>query len=136
MSEILKETLDPNGHIKVAVAEFAISRSFYSQLFSILGYGQISDKTKTAAWVTPAGFGIWIAQAQVPGYAYQFSAPGLHHLCFKAASPAKVDEVGSWAAQNSSVIFEQPRLFPEYTEKYYATFFADPDGIKLEAAYY
>ena len=26
----------------------------------------------------------------------------------------------------------EPRLYPEYTPDYYATFFHDPDGIELE----
>jgi hypothetical protein len=26
----------------------------------------------------------------------------------------------------------EPRLYPEYHEDYYATFFEDPDGIRLE----
>ena len=33
-------------------------------------------------------------------------------------------------------VFDEPKAYPEYTPKYYAVFFADPDGIKIEIAYY
>jgi len=28
----------------------------------------------------------------------------------------------------------EPRLYPEYAPDYYATFFRDPDGVRLEVA--
>jgi hypothetical protein len=30
------------------------------------------------------------------------------------------------------VVASAPRLYPEYNPEYYATFFVDPDGIRLE----
>ena len=32
-------------------------------------------------------------------------------------------------------IFDAPAEYPEYCRRYYAVFFADPDGIKLEYVY-
>ena len=33
-------------------------------------------------------------------------------------------------------VFDKPQSYPEYTKKYYAVFFSDPDGMKIEVAYY
>jgi len=38
--------------------------------------------------------------------------------------------------KKGTFIFDTPQKYPNYTDKYYAVYFADPDGIKLEVAYY
>ncbi len=34
-----------------------------------------------------------------------------------------------------ATILDAPKHYPEYSEGYYAVFFADPDGMKLEYCY-
>ena len=34
------------------------------------------------------------------------------------------------------LLIDPPKLYPQYAPDYYAVFFRDPDGIKLEVAYY
>lgn len=60
--------------------------------------------------------------------------PGaLHHLAFSAESR---DEVDRLFAQVSAIpgitVVAPPQLYPEYTPDYYAFFFKDTEGIKLE----
>jgi len=126
---------DHLGHIKLAVSDFKISRTFYSKLFNNLGFTQISDKKRSAGWATLDGFGIWIAQANILEPKYKFSAPGLHHLCIKARSKEEVDRIYEMI-KDETHIFDPPQKYPKYTPEYYAVFFSDPDGIKLEVAYY
>ena len=58
-------------------------------------------------------------------------APGLHHLCLRVEDNAAVDQVhGELCALG--VEATKPRLYPEYASDYYATFFSDPDAIRLE----
>ena len=126
---------DPLGHVKLAVSDLSKSKLFYARLFSRLDLKQVADKEKSAAWVTTEGFGISIAQADIIMPRYKFSAPGLHHLCIKARSKKEVDEVYD-LMKDETHIFDPPKRYPEYTQQYYAVFFADPDGMKLEVAYY
>ena len=58
-------------------------------------------------------------------------APGLHHLCLQLASAAAVDEAAA-ALEAAGISTVAPALYPEYNANYYATFFSDPDGIRLE----
>jgi len=132
----MNQVKDPAGHIKLSVANFATSAVFYTGLFEHLGYNQISSKARSAAWVSSVGFGIWVAQAEIIDYPYKHSAPGLHHLCLKVESPQKVDEIHEFLLNQNAHIFNPPTPYPQYTDTYYAIFFADPDGIKLEVAYY
>ena len=126
---------DPLGHIKLAVSDFKKSKIFYIRLFNKLGFAQISDKEHSAGWVTLDGFGIWIAQAKILEPKPKFSAPGFHHLCVKAKSEEEVDQIYEMIKDNTFV-FDPPQKYPRYTDKYYAVFFSDPDGMKIEVAYY
>lgn len=130
------EVKDPLGHIKLAVSDFAKSDDFYKLLFLKLGYIQMSDKPTSAGWVTLEGFGIWIVQAEIDIPSLEHGAPGFHHLCMKAESPQQVDELHAELVEAGTSVFNPPKSYPQYTESYYAVFFADPDGMKLEVAYY
>lgn len=126
---------DPLGHIKLSVSYFKRSKEFYTKLFNSLGFQKISDKEKSAGWRTPEGFGIYIAQAESPKLKHGFSVSGLHHLCVKAGSRSEVDKVYKMLKEDT-FIFDPPKDYPKYTGKYYAVFFSDPDGLKVEVAYY
>jgi glyoxylase I family protein len=127
---------DPCGHTKIAVSDFKKSYLFYKDIFVELRYKQVLSDDDTAGWSSPQGYGVWISQAEIPDYKYKFDAPGLHHLCLKADSPEMVDQIYQFLLKKNIFIFNAPQKYPEYTDKYYAVFFADPDGIKLEVAYY
>ncbi len=58
-------------------------------------------------------------------------APGLHHLCMRVNDRAAVDAAAT-ALKSAGVEVEGPRLWPGYAADYYAVFFSDPDGIRLE----
>jgi catechol 2,3-dioxygenase-like lactoylglutathione lyase family enzyme len=62
---------------------------------------------------------------------YDRYAVGIHHICFAASSRALVDERARWLRDRGAEIESGPREYG-YTPGYYAVFFHDPDGIKLE----
>ena len=127
-----QKPLDPAGHISLAVSNLEKSKKFYKSLFNQLGFKEIKD----TAWVTREGFGIWIRQAKQAKQPHKHFAPGLHHLCVKAKSKNLVDEIYHQMLAKEAFIFAEPKSYPAFTPKYYATSFADPDGIKIEIAYY
>jgi catechol 2,3-dioxygenase-like lactoylglutathione lyase family enzyme len=58
-------------------------------------------------------------------------APGLHHFCLRVNDAISVDRAAR-ELRALGVDASEPRLCPEYAPDYYATFFSDPDGIRLE----
>ena len=56
---------------------------------------------------------------------------GLHHLAFEATSRAAIDERADWLRSAGAVIESEPQEYT-YSPGYYAVFFYDPDGMKLE----
>lgn len=127
---------DPCGHTKLAVSDYKKSYLFYRDIFEELEYKQVSNKSDHAGWVSPDGYAILIAQAKIINCQYQFDAAGLHHLCLKARSAELVNQIYQSLLKKDAYIFDAPQKYPNYTDRYYAVYFTDPDGIKLEVAYY
>ena len=59
---------------------------------------------------------------------------GVHHIAFSAPSRAVVDERARWLAAQEVAIESGPEEYG-YAPGYYAVFFYDPDGIKLEVVH-
>ena len=57
---------------------------------------------------------------------------GLHHLAFTAPSSTAVASFYGNLLELRIRVLDAPAEYPEYASGYYAVFFADPDGIKLE----
>src|SRR5258707_582510 len=61
---------------------------------------------------------------------------GLHHLAFRARSRTDVDQFHRFLAREEITILDTPSEYPQYGREYYAVFFADPDGMKLELVHF
>lgn len=59
----------------------------------------------------------------------------MHHLAFYASSRSMVDAVYDQLTKINATIVDPPVDCGEYSEGYYAVFFADPDGIRLEVSF-
>jgi glyoxylase I family protein len=87
-------------------------------------------------WVGPDG-SFWIKQAD-PRYAedrFSKDRVGLCEVAFRADSRAQVDDLARDLVAFGGHVLDPPRAYPQYVAGYYAVFFTDPDGIKLELAY-
>lgn len=62
-------------------------------------------------------------------------APGLHHFCLRVESVADVVAVAK-QLRAAGVEASEAKLYPEYAPDYWATFFTDPDGVRLEVTNY
>ncbi len=67
--------------------------------------------------------------------AHDSYAPGLHHFCLRVDT---VEDVIAVSAQlrSSGINASEAKNYPEYAPDYWATFFSDPDGIRLEVTNY
>ncbi len=82
------------------------------------------------------GFVFLLSQAESRSR-HDRTAVGLHHLAFAVPSRGHVDGFYREILLElpDAVIEDPPVDCPEYRAGYYATYFLDPDGIKLEVAY-
>jgi glyoxylase I family protein len=120
------------------VTDLERSLEFYNGLLGPLGFTRNSEiegeRGERVVYIGGAGgASVSLRQAQSDAHAtpYERYAVGIHHLCFGAASREVVDERAAWLRERGATIESEPREY-EYTPGYYAVFFHDPDGIKLE----
>lgn len=120
-------------HVYVTVADLPRSERFYDAVMRVLGFRKgttpIAGERHLHYFNPVTQYTIRPARPGAgPHDPYR---PGLHHVCFRVASQADVDAAAQ-ALRGLGVAATDPRLYPEYAPDYYATFFADPDGVRLE----
>jgi glyoxylase I family protein len=119
-------------HVYLAVSDFARSSAFYDRAMGALGFFKgdrtIGGDPHAHYFNRTLQLSIRPARASSRHDPY---APGLHHLCLQAADRKSIDEAHA-ALVALGVQATEPRIYPEYAEDYYATFFEDPDGIRHE----
>jgi len=123
-------------HIDLSVSSVERSLPFYRDLLGPLGYHRISqvegERGETIWYFNGPGTSIGIREAQTrsaePVDRYRV---GLHHLCIEAFSRGVVDERAAWLREIGAEIESGPQEYG-YSPGYYAMFFYDPDGLKLE----
>jgi catechol 2,3-dioxygenase-like lactoylglutathione lyase family enzyme len=65
---------------------------------------------------------------------FELYAPGLHHIAIAVESPSDVDAAHAAAVAAGATVLHEPHEWPQYRSDYYATFFLDPDGFRIEVA--
>jgi glyoxylase I family protein len=119
-------------HVILNVRELARSRAFYGWLMPRLGYPGVTEHAGGAGWYGESGsFWIKAADARFAGDTFDKDRVGLCEIAFRAGSRAEVDALARALAERGATILDPPREY-DYTPGYYAVFFADPDGVKLE----
>ncbi len=123
-------------HVDLVVSSIERSLPFYRDLLGPLGYHRISEvegeRGETIWYFNGPGSSVGIREAQTPsGEPVDRYRVGLHHLCFEAFSRSLVDERADWLRQVGAEIETPPQEYG-YSPGYYAVFFYDPDGLKLE----
>jgi catechol 2,3-dioxygenase-like lactoylglutathione lyase family enzyme len=123
-------------HIYVAVSDLDRSENFYDQVMSILGFRKntFADEGDRHVQYYNRLFGFVLRPAHIRSK-HEPLAPGLHHFCFRVEDVASVDAIAS-QCQKAGITCSPPQLYPEYAPDYYAIFFSDPDGLRLEITNY
>lgn len=123
-------------HVDLRVSSVTRALPFYDALFGVLGRVRISDAAATEwagwAWTAPDDDEAPIPSPFIGIMHDGFAPPGASRLAFHAASREIVDLAARTVAGLAARNLEEPHLCTEYSPTYYATFFEDPDGNRLE----
>lgn len=128
------------SHVDLVVSSIERSLHFYRSLLEPIGWTglrQVRGERGEAIWYLSvegpgvAALGLREKQSDAHALPYDRYAVGIHHLCFDVPSREVVDERARWLREQAATIESGPREY-HYTPGYYAVFFYDPDGIKLE----
>ena len=121
-------------HVDLTVSDLALAKRFYQPVMEFLGYRmtEVTEDDLGFASGGDDGTGIMLhpAHPESRDRKHDRYATGLHHLAFRAASRDEVDDLHRVLQRIGAKILDPPAVY--YPPNYYAVFFADPDGLKLE----
>jgi catechol 2,3-dioxygenase-like lactoylglutathione lyase family enzyme len=121
-------------HVDLVVSSIERSLPFYRDLLAPLGFHRIGEvegeRGETIWYLSGADCSIGLRESQSEGPFDRYRV-GLHHLALEAGSRAVVNERAEWLRAQGAEIESGPEEY-SYVPGYYAVFFYDPDGIKLE----
>jgi glyoxylase I family protein len=130
------------NHVDLTVLDPERSKPFYRAVLGFLGYRFVDDHERGYDFDLrlPGGAfsSIGVMRAGGPGRErlHDRYSPGLHHLAWSAESREDVDALYARLKEIGATILDPPADYPRYGPGYYAVFFADPDGLKLEFVYW
>lgn len=118
-------------HLVLSVGDFDRSKEFYKKLLGFLGFELKHEYGDMAGWSNGKTL-FWISAADAQGkkHKYRKGDIGFHHYAFELSSRKDVDELGAFLEKNSMTIVDPAGEY--YDGNYYAVYFTDPDGMKLE----
>jgi catechol 2,3-dioxygenase-like lactoylglutathione lyase family enzyme len=127
------------SHVDLVVSDLERSLAFYEGLLEPLGWTRVREivgerDERVVYRSVPGSFtALGLREKLSDSHEVPFDryAVGLHHVCFDVASREVVDERAAWLRERGATIDGGPGEY-DYTPGYYAVFFFDPDGIRLE----
>lgn len=123
-------------HIYITVSDMARSESFYDRAMQVLGFRKntfsIGGDPHIQYYNRHFGYVLRPARS---GRAHDSYSPGLHHLCLRVQSAEDVKTVAE-QLRAAGIDATPARCHEEYEPDYWATFFNDPDGVRLEVTNY
>ncbi len=128
------------GHVDLVCRDLDASLRFYAAVFGPLGLepphlveGERGEQIHYLRFPHAGSGSLGLRQA-LDDQPFELYAPGLHHLALAVETRADVDVAHAGAVDAGAVILHPPRLWPQYHPDYYAAFFLDPDGFRIEVA--
>ncbi len=130
------------GHIVLTVKDLRKSLAWYKPLMAKLGFAIVPATANDPehAYFGAADFAMYVALFQGhPEFnddTFNRYRIGLHHLALSTKNKAVVDDIYTFLQERGDSCDEPPRHYPDYDDDlYYALFFHDPDGLRLELFY-
>lgn len=127
------------GHLGINVPDLDAARRYYAEVMPLVGFEKYLDGDDEFAYRPMAGKPgtyLFFYPSTEPSD-YSRHRTGLQHLAFMVRSRSAVttvhDAVTELAKGFGGRVLHEPRIFPQYPQPYFATFWLDPAGVMLEA---
>jgi catechol 2,3-dioxygenase-like lactoylglutathione lyase family enzyme len=123
------------GHLGINVPDLAAAKRYYDALMPLVGFEPFfaaDDEFSYRPADNKPGTFLFFYPSTVAA-TYSPEQTGLQHLAFMVRRRSIVDQVYDHVVSGGGSVIHAPQHFPQYPGHYYATFWSDPFGIKLEA---
>lgn len=119
-------------HVDARVKSREKARALYDALLPAMGFTRISEDPQTICYYLPG------EDRSAPFFGIDLDPehrPNGTRIAFRAASRSEVDRLAAIARAAGATAMEGPEICEGYTPFYYAAFFEDAEGNKLEICY-
>ncbi len=115
-------------HIDLRVRDMEAAKRFYREVLPALGFTKQGDDGEWFSLYAPG-------EGKPPFFGFTHDPdhqPNGNRISFWADTREEVDRVAEVVKRAGGKVMEGPELCVDYTPDYYAFFWEDPDGNKLE----
>jgi catechol 2,3-dioxygenase-like lactoylglutathione lyase family enzyme len=119
-------------HVDLRVSDLSRVRGLYDALLPAMGFSRIAEDADSICYYRPGD------DRSAPFFGLDVDPdhrPNGSRVALRGANRAEVDRLAAIARDAGAAAFEPPQVCEEYTPFYYAAFFEDADGNKLELCY-
>ena len=117
-------------HIGVSVKHVPRAVVQFDPILTALGL-QRSDGGNGASWWAEGETEFIVLPTREPGE-HRHGRAGWQHLAFAVDSRDEVDRLHRIAVDAGWTVVREPKLYPRFSDRYYASFVEDDNGIRLE----
>lgn len=119
-------------HLGITVTDLDDARARYDAVLAPLGFAR-SDADTSSAWYREGEPELIVYRARDTSTApHVHGRVGWQHLALEVGSRAEVDRMHAVALAAGWTAVRDPKEYPRFTDRYYASFLEDADGIRLE----
>ncbi|WP_245346571.1 VOC family protein [Arthrobacter stackebrandtii] len=115
----------------MTVVDLDTARKQFHPVLAELGYTCGYDGDDSISWQHGEDTELIVFPAREPG-GHRHGRAGWQHLAFALDSRGEVDRLHAAAVDAGWAVVREPKLFPRFNERYYASFVEDASGIRVE----
>lgn len=122
-------------HLGITVDDLPRAIARFDPVMQALGFTR-SDAAGSASWYREGEVELILFPAREPGTGpHRHGRVGWQHLAFAVDEVAEVDRLHAVALGAGWTAVREPKRYPRFNDRYYASFIEDDDGIRLEFMY-
>ncbi len=119
-------------HLGITVDDVPSAARRFDPVLSALGLTR-TDGDGSVSWYTDGETELILMPPRAPGTGpHVHGRVGWQHLAFAVDSRADVDRMHSIATNAGWTVVREPKEYPRFTDRYYASFVEDDNGIRIE----
>lgn len=122
-------------HLGITVADLERGRTQFHPVLTALGYRSGGEDDHSISWNNGDETEIILYAWEEASEPHRHGRVGWQHLAFAMDSRDAVDRLHAVAREAGWSAVRDPKEYPRYTDRYYASFVEDADGIRIEFMY-
>lgn len=121
-------------HLGVSVLDIERARQQFHPVLTALGYSLGVEAPNGISWDNGSETEIIIFEIRDDAEAvpHRHGEVGWQHLAFAVDSREEVDRLHGIAVESGWTVVREPKIYPRFNDRYYASFVEDESGIRIE----